>query len=73
MSLESTGPRAGGLPKEFIKILGTVLAILLAAGLGGLLAAVVPPQHASVWLKTGAYLAPAAAMFAVYWVIAQRP
>jgi hypothetical protein len=73
MSLESTRPRVGWrVPKELINIAGTAAAVFLAVWLGGLLASLVPAEAASVWLTAGAYLAPAAAMFALYWVIAQR-
>lgn len=73
MSLENTRPRAAlRVPKELINIAVIAAAVFAAVWLGGLLASIVPASEASVWLTAGAYLAPAAAMFALYWVIAQK-
>ena len=74
MTLENTRPRAArrSAPKELFNIFGTIGAIFASVWLGGLLASVIPATQASVWLTAGAYLAPAAAMFALYWVITQR-
>ena len=40
--------------------------------LGSLLVSVIPPERESVWFTAGAFLTPAAAMFALYWLIAQK-
>ncbi|HEY9216982.1 MAG TPA: hypothetical protein VIO94_02960 [Phenylobacterium sp.] len=74
MTLENARPRGAArrAPKELINILATGVAIFVAVGLGSLLATAIPADQASVWLTAGAYLAPAAGMFALYWVIAQR-
>ncbi|MET0295159.1 MAG: hypothetical protein ABW042_09095 [Phenylobacterium sp.] len=73
MSVENTRPRDGlRIPKDLMAIVGFAAAIAAAVWLGGLLAAVIPASQASVWLKAGAFAAPAAAMFALYWLITQR-
>lgn len=72
MSLESARPRGRPVPKEILNIVGAGLAIFLAVFLGGLLVSVIPPERESVWFTAGAFLTPGAAMFALYWLIAQK-
>jgi len=73
MSLDGPRPRGRiAIPKEIINIAGTALAIFLAVFLGGLLVSAIPPERQSVWFTAGAFLTPAAAMFALYWLIAQK-
>ncbi|HEX2561979.1 MAG TPA: hypothetical protein VHK87_18005 [Phenylobacterium sp.] len=40
--------------------------------LGSLLVSVIPPERDSIWFAAGAFMTPAAAMFALYWLIAQK-
>jgi hypothetical protein len=72
MSLESARPHGRLVPKEILNIVGVGLAIFLAVVLGGLLVSVIPPESKSVWFTAGAFMTPAAAMFALYWLIAQK-
>jgi membrane protein DedA with SNARE-associated domain len=72
MSLESARPRGRPVSKEVINIVGTALAVFLAVFMGSLLVSVIPPERESVWFTAGAFLTPGAAMFALYWLIAQR-
>ena len=72
MSLESARPPGRQVPKELINIVGTALAIFVAVFLGSLLVSVIPADRQSAWVTAGAFLTPAATMFALYWLIAQR-
>ncbi len=59
------------VPREFVAIAGfagaTVVVVASGAGLSRLL-----PQHAEFSLIAGAYAAPAAVAFAIYWWVAQK-
>lgn len=62
---------APALPRELVAMIGfggAILAVVAAgAGLSSLL-----PVHAGMLLNAGAYGAPAAIAFAIYWWMAQR-
>ncbi len=58
------------IPREVIAMVGTAFGILIAVGTGSLLAAQVPVN--SPWLFMAAYAVPAAAVFAVFWLISRR-
>ncbi|MDR3506731.1 MAG: hypothetical protein P4L64_02425 [Caulobacteraceae bacterium] len=64
-------PRAPlGIPREIIAMVGTALGIFLAVGAGSLIAAQVPDQ--SPWLFMLSFAAPAAVVFAIFWLISRR-
>lgn len=58
------------IPKEIIAMVGTAFGILIAVGSGSLIAAQVPDN--SPWLFMLAFAAPAAVVFAIFWLISRR-
>jgi len=58
------------IPVEIANILGTAAAILAVVATGSAIVNAVPDL--SVWQFAGAYLAPGALAFAIYWWIAQK-
>ncbi|QUD88174.1 hypothetical protein [Phenylobacterium montanum] len=64
------GPALRAIPREVIAMVGTAFGILIAVGSGSLLAAQVPEN--SPWLFMAAYAAPAAVVFAIFWLISRR-
>ena len=65
------GSGAVALPREVVALGGFGAAVVLVVASGAGLASLLP-GHPSIWLSAGAYGAPAAAAFAVYWWIAQK-
>ncbi len=60
-----------GVPREAINIIGTALAIFVTVAAGASIAQLLPADP-SPWLFAGSYAAPGAAVFAIYWYIAQK-
>ncbi|TAJ73561.1 MAG: hypothetical protein EPO51_04940 [Phenylobacterium sp.] len=68
---QATKARTGvRIPAEIANIVGTSAAILAVVATGSGIAAAWPDL--SEWQFAGAYLAPAALAFAVYWWVAQK-
>lgn len=61
-----------GLPKEFSAAVAVVLGLLAVAGVGTLLSSALPASEATPVMLIGSYLAPAAVLFVVLWLRAQR-
>lgn len=70
--MQQVGKRRPGvrIPVEIANIVGTAAAILTVVATGSAIVTAVPDL--TVWQVAGAYLAPGALAFAVYWWIAQK-
>ncbi len=58
------------IPREVIAMVGTAFGVLIAVGTGSLIADRIPDH--SPWLFMLSYAAPAAVVFAVFWLISRR-
>jgi len=59
------------LPREAVNIVGTALGIFVTVAAGATISQALPADP-SPWLFAGCYAAPAAAVFAIYWYVAQK-
>lgn len=59
------------LPREAINIVGSAAGIFVTVAAGAGISQALPADP-SPWLFAGCYAAPAAAVFAIYWYIAQK-
>lgn len=64
-------PLLKSIPREAINIIGTAIGIFVTVAAGASIAQLLPADP-SPWLFAGSYAAPGAAVFAIYWYIAQK-